>query len=352
MRILVFQLGALGDTIVSVPGFRALRRHASPGGALRVLQQKLPGHRPLPSAMLEPTGLIEGATTYEPVTRKNLLQNFLLIRRTLREHRIDAVATLHDMTRGRKQVDRDRLVFRLAGARKTLGFRHFDQSPIDPVAKTCTHEALLRLRRLAMDGVETREDEDLRGPLLAPTEADTDLVDAWLGARRRHPERKLFAVCLGTVMPSKEWPIDRFHEIGRRVMGEGTHEIVVIGSEAERETAERAIQLWGDGLNACGEFTVLQSGALLKRCSLYLGLDTGTTHLAAAVGTPFVALYADMTYRGQWNPIGADGDIFRETAPCGACHLKVCNVEGHPCMTGIPTERVWEAVQARLGEGP
>lgn len=347
----MFQLGALGDTIVSVPGFRALRRHAGPGGSLHVLQQRLPGHRPLPSTMLEPTGLIQGATTYEPVTRKTLVENFLLIRRTLREHKIDAVATLHDMTRGRKQVDRDRLVFRLAGARKTLGFCHFEQSPIDPVAKTCTHEALLRLRRLAMDGVETREDEDLQGPLLVPTEADTALVDGWLAARRRHPGRPLFGVCLGTVMPSKEWPIDRFHEIGRRALAEGAHEIVVIGSGAESGTAEEAIRVWGDGLNACGEFTVLQSGALLQRCSLYLGLDTGTTHLAAAVGTPFVALYADMTYRGQWNPIGAEGDIFREAVPCGACHLKVCDVEGHPCMTGIPTDRVWDAVRARLGGG-
>jgi ADP-heptose:LPS heptosyltransferase len=255
------------------------------------------------------------------------------------------------MTRGRKQIDRDRLVFRLAGARRTLGFRHFERSPIDPVAKTCPHEALLRLRRLAMDGVETHEDEDLRGPLLAPTAEDAVLVDQWLAVRRKRPERRLFGLCLGTVMPSKEWPADRFLEVGRRVLAEGTHEIVVLGSSAEREAADRAVAHWGEGLNACGEFTVLQSGALLQRCSLYLGLDTGATHLAAAVGTPYVALYADMTYRGQWDPIGAEGTIVRKHVACGACHLKACTVAGHPCMTEIGTDEVWEAVRERLGDG-
>jgi ADP-heptose:LPS heptosyltransferase len=299
--------------------------------------------------MLEPTGLIEGATTYDPISRSTLVPSFLSIRRTVKDGRFDAVATLHDMTRGRKQVDRDRLVFRLAGARRTLGFRHFDQSPIDLTTKTCTHEALLRLRRLEMDGVETREDEDLRGPLLVPPPHDASEVDQWLSVHRKHPSRTLFGMCLGTVMPSKEWPLDRFLEVGRRVLTEGTHELVVVGSGAERETADQAIAAWGGGLNACGEFTVLQSGALLQRCSLFLGLDTGTTHLAAAVGTPFVALYADMTYRGQWNPIGAEGTIFREQVACGACHLKSCPVEGHPCMTGIGVEPVWQAIRGRLG---
>jgi ADP-heptose:LPS heptosyltransferase len=97
---------------------------------------------------------------------------------------------------------------------------------------------------------------------------------------------------------------------------------------------------------------VAESAALLSRCSLLVGLDTGTTHLAAAVGVPCVVIQSANSFPGHWDPLGANHAVLRADVPCGGCLLQECPVAGHPCMQNLTTDLVWDAVEiavARLG---
>ena len=137
--------------------------------------------------------------------------------------------------------------------------------------------------------------------------------------------------------------MERFEEIGRRLIAQGI-EPMVIGGPVERAMGDRLLAAWGRGINAAGQFSVMGSAALLNQCRFLVGLDTGTTHLAAALGVPCVALYADRDPPGQWEPLGEGHILLRHPVPCGGCRVKECPVPNHPCMTGISTEQVWAAI--------
>ena len=79
---------------------------------------------------------------------------------------------------------------------------------------------------------------------------------------------------------------------------------------------------------------------------LHIGVDTGTTHLAAAAGTPVVALYSHRAPIMQWAPIGRGHRIVDHPVPCAGCAAVVCPVAEHPCMAEITVDQVWAQVEA------
>jgi ADP-heptose:LPS heptosyltransferase len=137
--------------------------------------------------------------------------------------------------------------------------------------------------------------------------------------------------------------MDRFEEIGRRLIAKRI-EPVVIGGPVEKAMGDRLLAAWGSGVNAAGRFSVMESAALLSQCRFLVGLDTGTTHLAAALGVPCIALYADRDPPGQWEPLGEGHVLLHHAVPCGGCRAVKCPVPNHPCMTGITIEDVWAAI--------
>lgn len=347
-RVLVFQIGSVGDTVVSVPAFRALKRHFGAESSLSVLQQALPGARPMPYDMLRAAGTADGFVTYRAPRGRGALGAILEARKAIREGGFSAAAYVAPGQRTAKQVERDKLFFRLAGAKELIGFRTVPEGTFAPGTKEAPHEALLRLNRLAPDGVDVDFERDSAVPLLGVLPEAHQTVEAWLTAERKRPELPLWAVCLDTAQSSKRWPMERMFEILKRANAAFEFEMVVVGGPGERELADEAIALIGQGLNAAGRFSVPESIAVLAQAKRYFGLDTGPTHLAAALGVPCVALYADMTHVGQWEPLGTGHTIIRKRQACGACHLRDCTVQGHPCMTEIGVDEVWEAVSLSL----
>ena len=85
--------------------------------------------------------------------------------------------------------------------------------------------------------------------------------------------------------------------------------------------------------------------ALIARSRVLLTNDTGPRHIAAAFDVPVVCLM------GPTDPTYTDTDMERQTVlrredvPCSPCHLKVCPVPGHPCLTGIPPAEAIAAVE-------
>ena len=108
----------------------------------------------------------------------------------------------------------------------------------------------------------------------------------------------------GVLMPEKRWPPERFAELARVFQAEGL-EVVLTGGPGDIErchaVAERA------GLPAAsvlaGQLDLLATAALIERAALYVGGDTGVSHLAAAVGTPTVAIFGPTNPR-RYRPLG------------------------------------------------
>ena len=91
--------------------------------------------------------------------------------------------------------------------------------------------------------------------------------------------------------PGKLWPEDRWIAVGQRLQAAGLTPVLVWGSYAERERAERIAA--GCGGVVPPFLTVAETAAVLGQASQIVGLDTGFSHLAAAFGAPTIGIYCD-----------------------------------------------------------
>ena len=166
------------------------------------------------------------------------------------------------------------------------------------------------------------------------------------------PDDLVVALCpSGGNSALKKWPIERFIELGRWLQTEYDARIVLVGGPRDQSLGG-AIQLalGRSVINTIGTTSLTQTGAVLKKCSLYVGCDTGPMHLAAASGTPVVALFGSSCHH-RFGPWGSGHRIVSSTLPCSPClghdHIDRCGKCSHDwplCMSGIAVEQVKAAV--------
>ncbi|NJP94128.1 glycosyltransferase family 9 protein [Nonomuraea sp. FMUSA5-5] len=273
-RIAVLRANAIGDYLMAVPALEALKR-AYPGARLTLLGTAwhaafLTG-RPGPVDDVVALPPISGVSTREPGHRapEELCER-------LRQREFDLAVQIHGGGRFSNPF------VRRLGARVTAGLRAPGAERLDRwVPYTDYHHETLRFLQVA--ALVGAVDGGLE-PRVAVTAADrADLARA-LG----QPPAGLVAVHPGATDPRRRWPVERFAEVadqtGRPVVVTGTREeqdLVMGVVEAMRRPAIPVVGALGLGGLA----------ALYERCDLVIANDTGPRHLAAAVGTPTVAVY-------------------------------------------------------------
>ena len=292
------------------------------------------------------TGLVDEFVSYDVAGTSGPASWLTLIRR-LRPLRATIGVYLAPTERYARSVARDKWFFRLCGARTLFGFHAIPPAELYPrgadgLRAPVTHEAVRKLARLARDGW-TIDASALEPPFFAWTEEETTAADAWLAERRR-PGATLVGVCPVTTLPSKTWPFERFVELGERLMTSKDVDFVVVGGPDDAQVAGALVDAWGRGAVAAGALSLRVSAAVLSRCAFYIGLDSGSTHLAAAAGTRCVAITSDRDQPGQWDPLGSRHIVIRERVPCGGCFATDCPEPGHPCLSRITVDRVWQAM--------
>lgn len=348
-NIVVYQVGLIGDTVVSIPALQCIRRNVGSSVHVTHLHQRISSTPVTPADVLRGSGLVDEflAYEYEPGLWKRFLVVLRLWRRLSRAH-YDIAIYLGPSGRSRLSVIRDRYFMQLCNVKKLIGFHahsNAHRNQLMRIGNHCLvqHEAVLRLARLGLDGFDICYELDLsKACLQIPPEEKTEAIE-WLAKRRKYKDRPLLGICPGANKESNLWPIERFIILGN--LARPKFEIVVIGGINERHKGLALVSAWGEGINACGELTVLGSAALLKQCSVVVGLDTGTTHLAGISGAPLVAIYGGQDRFGRWIPLGKGHIVLRHPVDCSGCRLVKCTVHNHPCMTGIPADRVYEALE-------
>jgi heptosyltransferase-2 len=150
---------------------------------------------------------------------------------------------------------------------------------------------------------------------------------------------------------AKCWPSERFVALGRRLTDEYGASILIFGSSRPQEKALNAVIARGIGegcLNLSGETSLLQLAALLRHCQVLVTNDTGTMHVAAAVGIRVVAIFGPTDPRTT-SPLGEGHVVIHKKVSCSPCLKRVCP-EDHRCMEHISVANVLEAVAKRLEE--
>lgn len=354
-RVLVHLTGSLGDTLVALPALRVVRAML---GDAQLLLLHNPGRVGAvgPQDLLRVGEQVDGVVAYEAPGRRPL--GWLALARVVAGLRPHMVVSLAHAERSAAALRRDRIFFRACGARRLIGFQPFAAHELlrrdsSGALAALRHEAEWRIERLRRAGwdVEPHLDAAFALPFVTCEPAEREPVAAWLQARGAGASRALLAVAPCTPMPAKAWPLERFEALGRRLLAGSDLQPVVVGGREDVATGERLIAAWGRGWNAAGLFAPRATAALLERCALLLGVDSGPVHLAAAVGCPTVVLSSAHRPPGQWAPLGAGHTVLRHRVPSEGCRLPICPLPDHPCMTGITVDDALASTQAALVQG-
>ena len=173
----------------------------------------------------------------------------------------------------------------------------------------------------------------------------------------------------GTSVPARAWPAPRYVEACRLLTAAG-HRVVVTGAPSERAlTAEVAAARTADPVTGLVTDPVADSvtdlggrtdlaglAAVLEGAQAVVVGNTGPAHLAAAVGTPVVSLFAPTVPATRWAPYRAPTVLLGDQhAPCRDTRVTVCPHPGHPCLSSVTAEDVLRAVEeltsSRVGGG-
>ncbi|HEY7855068.1 MAG TPA: lipopolysaccharide heptosyltransferase II [Terriglobales bacterium] len=207
-----------------------------------------------------------------------------------------------------------------------------------------SHESNYYLELLRRSGLVERLPEGEQPVMLYPPAA---IVAGW---RERFAGAPLVAVHVGaTFGTAKRWLPERFAAIAAQCVARGW-QVAFIGGKGERELAEQVrVQGGGGGVNLAGETNLTELIGLLAASSALVANDSGPMHLAAAVGTPVVALFGSTNHRETY-PLAEHGRmrLLRvEGVACSPCKLRDCPID-HRCMTRLEVATVWQALQDML----
>jgi ADP-heptose:LPS heptosyltransferase len=161
----------------------------------------------------------------------------------------------------------------------------------------------------------------------------------------RHPgsgERGSYVVVHpGASVPARAWSPERNARLVEALAARG-EEVLVTGAPSEAELTAGVAGEHGIDLGGRTSFAEL-AGVLASARAVVVG-NTGPAHLAAAVGTPVVSLFAPTVPAVRWRPYAVPQELLFVDVPCAGCRARVCPVDGHPCLEGVGVDEVVAAL--------
>src|SRR5215210_360760 len=180
------------------------------------------------------------------------------------------------------------------------------------------HEIERYLDLVAAVGAKQISPSDAR-TFIHLADEDRKFARKFLGENGKGRASIIIGVQPGTspAMHWKQWPIERYREVVKRVMSETPDaQIILFGSPLEVEMIrEMARGLDSRALIAAGKTTVKQVAALIEQCDMLLCNDSGLMHVGVAVGTPVVAIYGPTDIR-RTAPLGPLHTVIRHELAC------------------------------------
>jgi len=180
--------------------------------------------------------------------------------------------------------------------------------------------------------------------------------DARAAIRRRLAEAGLdrsepfLAVCAYARWPTKQWPAERFAAVLDRMRGQTGARAVLVGSPAATPGARTIAETMTEPpIDLTGKTTLKELSAVLAEARLMLTNDSGPMHVAAAVGTPVVAIFGPTDPR-RTGPSGPGHRVLAGRAACSPCYRRQCLYDRSNarmlCLTNITPEAVFDQLLA------
>jgi len=179
---------------------------------------------------------------------------------------------------------------------------------------------------------------------LAIARDHSDVAEKKLRAAGSAPDKLRVAVGAGASYGSaKCWPPDRFAATLNSLQNHSQLDVILFGTPSESAVNNAIAQkLHHPPINLTGQTSIAELPALLSRCQVFLGNDSGAMHVAAAVGLSVVAVFGSTDPLGT-APVTPRCTIVQQKPYCSPCFLRRCPTD-HRCMTAVTPQSVEAAI--------
>lgn len=195
----------------------------------------------------------------------------------------------------------------------------------------------------------TAEASDLFFPL---TDADRAAARTLLAEAGVAAGAPLAVLAPGAGWPGKQWPAERFADVGDRLRREAGFAVVLVGSAGEADLCRSvAARMREPAASLAGKTSLAQLAALLAQAGLFVGNDSGPMHLAACFEIPSVVCFGP-TVASKWAPRHARARVLQheDCSGCVSWHFRASCLHGNRCMKSITVDEAWAAISAVLGK--
>lgn len=348
-NILLVRLDNLGDVLMSTPAFAAVR-HTLPHARLTLLASRSG------AAALAHVPVLDDAIVYDAPWSKGSgaprgpgseAADLALVEQ-LRQRRFDAAIIFTVCTQSALPAA---LMCRLAGI--PLRLAHARENPYDLLTDWVRdtdspetgmrHEVARQLALVGALGLHPRDD----GLLFRYRVEDVRSMRARFAAAGGEPVRPYFVVHPGATAPSRRYPVAGFAAAAQQIAQASGCQAVFTGGPDEQALVDEAVAGLPGAVSLAGQLTLGEFAALLAGAQVLISNNTGPVHMAAALGTPVVDLYA--LTNPQHTPWKVRSRVLSHDVPCRNCFKSVCP-EGHnDCLAKVEPQAVVAAAQELMG---
>ena len=320
-KILVFSFSFIGDAVLSTAVIQPLRAHF-PNSHITFLV----GPRAFDLFATEPN--IDATLVYDNRGEHAGWKGRLCLIKTLWHDKFDLVVNLRDSLTAR-----------------CIGAEHWGMLPGD----SNRHAVTRYLEVLQRHGVDTTDAH----PNLQLTEAENTAAHQFLDEAGRTSERLLIGIHPGGNWEYKLWNAKNYAQVADALAERHNAAILLFAGPNERELQAQVANMMEVPPILVKTDDLRQLAALISMCDVYIGNDTGPMHIAAAVGTPVVALFGSTNHHRS-GPYGGKHSVVQSgiNLGCNPCHPGRhpggCGAGSCEVIAGITVEQVFRAVERSI----
>jgi 3-deoxy-D-manno-octulosonic-acid transferase/heptosyltransferase-1 len=339
MNILIVKLSAIGDVIHTLPSLTALRKLYPEAHITWVVEEAAAGlvkNHPLLNAVL-----ISRRKSWIKYLRKGEfsrpLREMRAFLRELRKRPYDLVIDFHGLLKSA-------VIVLLSGGKRKLGYNSLQELSglfyNEKIPEDMNKHAVDRY----LDFPRFLGAKIAKAQFILPSDNSAQARIQSLLEKYHLENKKFIAVNPVAYWETKLWDDEKFAGLADLIKTKLNMEVVFTGSE--KESIEKiTTRMQAKAVNLAGETTLPELAYLYQKALLLVTTDSGPMHLAAAVGTPVVALFGP-TDPQRTGPYGDGHIIIRSDLPCSPCLRKECPTT--KCMQDILPEQVLAAIKERL----
>jgi heptosyltransferase-2 len=340
-KIMVRATNWIGDAVMSLPALEALDAHFPDSEIVLV-------SKPWVSELYWNHPAVSRQIVYDAEGEHRGARGFWKLVRKLRSERFDAAILLQNAFHAAWMAWR-------AGIPVRIGYARYGRSSLlseaveVPPHTAYGHQAYYYLQLLFRSGL-IEMPQKVEEVHLHLAESERRWAVEQLETLGLSGKRFLVGICPGaTFGAAKRWLPDRYAKLADRLIDALGADVLIFGSLSEIPLAETVARAMGHTpVLVAGKTTLREFMALLAKCHLVITNDSGPMHLAAALGSPLLAIFGSTNERAT-GPVGLRVRTIKHPVECSPCGLRECPIDFR-CMTGTSVDDAYRAALESVKE--